>query len=293
MYYFLTQVSQATVYGLLNIFTVTSLKKPTLNDLNNSNNFLRLQNFADKESELLQSKSRIFFLQTSENPHVLSRHACSIESAARLHPNSSIYVLMQSEYVDLNKGSYRHLQTYQNIHFLHFNEQSIYSGTSLTNLLKSKPKQILQYMSISHLSDTLRTALLYKYGGIYFDLDVIPIRNFDNLTNTVGLETFDGVNVAVLAFERQHIVFDLQMDIQLKSIENQFEAFCWNCLGPLALTQALKNICDYQQLHIHKRDRCHRINIQPSYVFYPISYQVKTNFLRFYRTKKMLLLGNS
>jgi lactosylceramide 4-alpha-galactosyltransferase len=251
----------------LNIFTVDLSE-----DIHeNSADYFLLPNFSENESQLLSNKLKIFFVQTSENADLFSRHACSIESAARLHPNGSIYVLMQSKYIHLKKGSFIYLRGYKNIHFIHFNEENIYYGTSLMRLNQTKRKEFIHYFTISHMSDLVRTALLYKYGGVYFDLDVIPLKNFDRFINTVALETDDAVNVAVLAFEKQHLVLDLQMDIQLESIGN---TLCWNCIGPLALTSALKNVCDQKQLYVHKMDKCHRIDIQPSFVFYPIAYQV-------------------
>jgi len=239
-----------------------------------------LENISQKELTLIKTKLKIFFVQTSENDDILSRHACSIESAARLHPDGLIFVLMRSKCILSTTGSYIHLHSYKNIHFVHFNERDIYSGTSLVQLNQTKRKQYIHYFSISHMSDFIRTALLYKYGGIYFDLDVIPLRKFHKFANTVGLETYNGVNVAVLVFEKQHLVLDLQMDIQLKTISNQFHALCWNCLGPTALTDALKNVCDQHRLHIHQKDKCYQIDIQPSYVFYPIPYQVGVLFRR-------------
>jgi len=182
---------------------------------------------------------------------------------------------MYSKYIHLKKGSFIHLRSYKNLHFVHFNEQEIYLGTSLMRLNQIKQIQFIQYLTISHRSDLIRTALLYKYGGIYFDLDIIPLKSFDQFVNTVALEADDAVNVAVLAFEKQHLALDIQMDIQLKTIENLFSnSFCWNCLGPLALTNALKKVCDQQKLHVHKMDKCHQVDIQPSFVFYPINYQV-------------------
>jgi hypothetical protein len=194
---------------------------------------------------------------------------------------------MKSKYIHLKKGSFIHLRSYKNLYFLHFNEENIYSGTPLIQLNKIKRKQFIHYFSISHMSDFIRTALLYKYGGIYFDLDVIPLKNFQSFSNTVALETNDGVNVAVLVFQIKHIVLDLQMDIQLKSIENQFHALCWGCLGPLALTDALKNVCDQHQLYIHQRDKCSQIDIQPSFVFYPIPYQVWFRSIEIFYLKEM------
>ena len=105
--------------------------------------------------------------------------------------------------------------------------------------------------------------MLYHYGI------------FSQFRNTVGLESNEGVNVAVLAFEKQHLALDIQMDIQIASIKNQLHAFCWNCVGPSALSDALKRVCDEDRLQVHAKDRCQQIDIQPSFVFYPIEYQVR------------------
>lgn len=243
-------------------------------------NHLVLDDFTRRESQLLSKQLKIFFVQTSENEDLLSRHACSIESAARLHPTGLIFVFMRSRLIDRKKNVWIRLQTYSNIYFVHFNEQDIYSGTTLARLNHNERRQFIHYFTISHMSDFIRTVLLYKYGGIYFDLDVIPLRTFMTFSNTVGLESNDGVNVAVLVMEKQHLVLDIQMDLQLKSINSPLQAFCWSCVGPSALSDALKHICDEHTLHIHAKDRCHQIDIQPSYVFYPIPYQVR-DFHRF------------
>jgi hypothetical protein len=270
----------------LNIFTVDLSE-----DFHeNSIDYFLLPNFSEKKSQLLNTKLKIFFVQTSENTDLLSRHACSIESAVRLHPNGTIYVLMKNKYIHLKKGSFIHLREYKNLYFVHFNEQDIYYGTSLMRLNQTKQKQFIHYFTISHMSDLIRTALLYKYGGIYFDLDIIPLKNFDRFINTVGLESHNAVNVAVLVFEKQHLVLDLQMNTQLESIGH---SLCWNCIGPLALTKALKKVCDQEKLYIHKMDKCHQIDIQPSFAFYPIAYQVcnlnlKKNNSFSFRNRKFL-----
>ncbi|CAM2725054.1 unnamed protein product [Rotaria socialis] len=288
-----SRLSKASLYGIFNIFTV-EFDDASMRNLNeNSQDYLLLENISQKESELIKTSLKIFFVQTSKNEDIISRHACSIEAAARLHPNGLIFVLMRSKYIHLKKGSYLHLRSYNNIHFTHFDEQEIYRGTSLIKLNKTKRTQFIHYFAISHMSDFIRTTLLYKYGGIYFDLDIIPLKNFQIFSNAVGLETDNGVNVAVLAFERQHLVLDLQMEKQLESIENKFNALCWNCLGPLALTQVLRNVCDQHRLRIHEKDKCLEIDIHPSYVFYPISYQQIPQFFRYSAENVDFLLKNS
>lgn len=274
VYMSVTQLSKASLYGVLNVFTV-NLNEEAEKDFNRTNaNFRLLPSFTEHENEFRSSQLKIYFVQTSENEHLLGRHACSIESAARLHPKGLIFVLMRSRYLHMTKGAAHRLKSYSNIRWIHFNEDEIYAGTSLTQLKGVHRKQFIRYFAVSHMSDFIRTALLYKYGGVYFDLDVIPLRNFSSFRNAVALESSDGVNVAVLAFEKQHLALDIQMDIQLSSFKSQFNSLCWNCVGPSALSDALKRVCDEQILHIHALDRCHQIDIQPSFVFYPIAYQV-------------------
>jgi len=295
-----TQLSKASLYGVFNIFTVDFNNDLYENsyDRNNLNHtdedHLLLENFTKLENELLNTQLKIFFIQTSENEDILSRHACSIESAARLHTNGLIFIFMRSKYIHKKKGSFNRLYTYTNIRFVHFNEYDIYSGTTLSRLNETKRRQFIRYFTISHMSDFIRTALLYKYGGIYFDLDVIPLKTFSLFLNTVALESINGVNVAVLAFEKQHLVLDIQMDIQLTSVNKKFNSFCWNCVGPSALSDALKRVCDDNKLHIHSKDKCQQIDIQPSFVFYPIAYQVKKkSFEKKYQFFCFSLLANS
>ena len=285
VYVSVAQLSKASLYGLLNILTADFYEDSCENNINDiDDSHILLENFSQYESELCQIQLKIFFVQTSENDNILARHACSIESAARLHTNGLIFVLMRSKYIHVETVSFRRLRIYTNIRFVHFNEFNIYSGTTLSRLNESKRLQWIRYFTISRMSDLIRTALLYKYGGIYFDLDVIPLKTFSLFSNTVALESTDSVNVAVLAFEKQHLVLGIQMDIQLMSLNTKLNALCWNCIGPSALSDALKHICDDKKLYIHSKDKCQQIDIQPSFVFYPITYQVKTCVFSIKRT---------
>lgn len=57
------------------------------------------------------------------------------------------------------------------------------------------------------MSDILRLTVLYKYGGLYFDTDVVVLKNMDELpANFLGKEAIDkeevsNVNNAVLGFQ--------------------------------------------------------------------------------------------
>ncbi|CAF1540769.1 unnamed protein product [Didymodactylos carnosus] len=281
LYISITQLSKASLYGIFNIFMVDfddeSLQAATEKQSPDSysKSHILLSDLSTMEYELFTSnRTKLFFVQTSENEDLIARHGCSVEAAALLHPNGLIFVLMKSRYVSRIKGTYSKLyKKYENIRFAHFNETQIYAHTQLSKLNQTPRIQFIRYFAVSHMSDFIRTALLYKYGGIYFDLDVIPLRKFDLFKNSVGLESKDGVNVAVLAFESRHLALDIQMDKQLASASNNFQSLCWSCVGPTALSDALKHVCDGGELHIHQKEKCHDIDIHNTYTFYPIAYQ--------------------
>ncbi|KAG2567620.1 hypothetical protein PVAP13_7NG337100 [Panicum virgatum] len=62
-----------------------------------------------------------------------------------------------------------------------------------------------------NLSNLLRLALLYRYGGVYLDADVVVLRPFSGLRNAIGAQAVDEatgdwrrLNNAVMVFDRAH-----------------------------------------------------------------------------------------
>lgn len=64
------------------------------------------------------------------------------------------------------------------------------------------------------MSDILRLLAIYEYGGIYLDIDVQLLKPLDYLlyTNFVGIEAFNYVNGAILAFEPKHRLIKRVLD---------------------------------------------------------------------------------
>jgi hypothetical protein len=60
----------------------------------------------------------------------------------------------------------------------------------------------------SHITEIIRLATLWKYGGVYLDTDVVVMQELYNLKNAVGTELADErgeakvLNGAVLAFQK-------------------------------------------------------------------------------------------
>lgn len=65
---------------------------------------------------------------------------------------------------------------------------------------------------VTHMSDFLRFLVLYKYGGIYLDLDVVVQKNLDGMpANFCGVERGSDLNVAVFGLQNKigHLISKL------------------------------------------------------------------------------------
>lgn len=97
------------------------------------------------------------------------------------------------------------LRSYSNIHFRNLNLITYSIGTPGEKWIKTGHIYLSIYLE-SHLSDYLRFITLHKYGGIYLDLDVIVLKNFDKMPpNFAGAESIAWTAVGVMGFESGEI----------------------------------------------------------------------------------------
>jgi hypothetical protein len=105
------------------------------------------------------------------NGNLNLKHLYSILSFNYFHPNHKIILWL--EHSEPNKY-FNIIQNYVDIKYFDINKEIL--GTFLQDIN-------LNYRtdSITHYSDCVRTILLYKYGGIWFDLDCLSLKNFDTI----------------------------------------------------------------------------------------------------------------
>lgn len=145
---------------------------------------------ADENSTKFPDKS-VFFIETSCKGSINSRQACSIESAARANPNWQTNVLFAGPVSLENQKEpiFSELQMYGNIKFFRIHVAKYSKGTPLETLL-SKGTLNKSRWRVLHSADVLRFLTLYKFGGVYLDLDVIVAKSFDELAkNWVARES--------------------------------------------------------------------------------------------------------
>lgn len=88
-------------------------------------------------------------------------------------------------------------------------------------------KQALVCKKYAFVSDYIRLAVLYKYGGIYLDTDMKVLRSFNELLNNeafIGFESKYSIAAGIIGAEKKHnyikILLDLYEDKEKVFIKN-------------------------------------------------------------------------
>ena len=103
------------------------------------------------------------------------RQTCSIESAAKMNPEAQVY-LLHSCPIEFNpEEPVTKLLEYPNIKFWRVTLQSLVSGTPLQDWDYNSALRGSSW-PLEHSSDIVRFVILWKYGGLYMDLDFVVIK---------------------------------------------------------------------------------------------------------------------
>lgn len=230
-------------------------------------------NYIDKPT----SGRNIFFHETScfgdEGLTLNARQACAIESAARMNPSMTVYLLFisKSEFSNSTREIVRHLLNYSNVRIRHIDPQRCVKETPLdawytSGVLKKS------HWPVSHMSDILRYLTLWKYGGIYLDLDVVVTSSLENLTNFAGAEDWDDVAAGVMGFDLSKLGRRVA-DACVRDLRKNFRGDVWGNNGPGVITRTLQKLCATTYARDMTTNRCHGFTVYSPSVFYPIHYK--------------------
>ncbi|KAJ6377132.1 hypothetical protein OIU76_026160 [Salix suchowensis] len=117
-----------------------------------------------------------------------------------------------------------------------------------------------------NMSNLVRLALLYKFGGIYMDTDVIVLKRFTKLKNVIGAQTIDletrnwsRLNNAVLIFDKKH-------PLLYKFIEEfalTFDGNKWGHNGPYLVSRVVSRVSGRPGFNF---------TVLPPSAFYPVNW---------------------
>lgn len=227
-----------------------------------------------------KSNKQIFFIE-STNPDggnlILNpREACAIESAARYHPDRDIYVLFTGKTISLesmNKNKSMAdilLKNFKNIYFRSVDVKSISRGSPLEEFVHLEKYKESKFYS-SHFSDILRYLVLWKFGGLYCDLDIVVLKSFDDLgENYVGESSDNFIQSGTMDFSgigTGHLVAEKC----LLHLRDHFDGERWAANGPEVIAAVMKQWCNTTKVANMTPEKCQGIKVLKKHSFLPIT----------------------
>jgi hypothetical protein len=151
---------------------------------------------------------------------------CSVYSVAISNPERS--VIVHTRYVLPDAILWSNLS---NVFVVKINDSTVCADTPAQNFYQ-KFLQIhlnTSIHAIAELSDILRYCIIFKFGGIYVDTDVISLKPFpeDNFIATSYLFAFDAGN--------------LNLRDMLTQLESGYVPGSWGTVGPIPFARVFKN----------------------------------------------------
>lgn len=221
--------------------------------------------------------NNIFFTETDSfirNVVLDPRLACGIESAAKMNPNSQVFLVYSSHMRFENLKLTPELEaivSYPNVHIVHFDIDQLAIGSPLEDFVKSK-KLGLSRFKIKHTSDVLRLLLLWKFSGTYLEDDILVRKPLDSVpSNYVCAQTSTTVTDAVLNLDTK--VGSLIVDTLMSELAEHADGWNSDSYGPMIVTKALQKICETDNVaEIVKKKNCNGFNIMDSSQCYKIPY---------------------
>ncbi|KAE8604870.1 hypothetical protein XENTR_v10014868 [Xenopus tropicalis] len=222
---------------------------------------------------ILKEGNGIIFLETTDRMEPPSLVLCAIESAARVYTDRPVVFFMKG-LTDINteedekqaKKTFPSLSSFQNVYIFPLRMQELFKDTPLLKwFLKADPKK--EKFWIHNLSDGCRMAMMWRYGGFYFDSDVISIRPIPEI-NFLTAEHDQTSGSSVFGLTPHHSF----AWTSLNDFVQNYNGNVWGNQGPTLFTRVLKQSCELSAFKSLDNIVCGNISFLHPERIYPISY---------------------
>ncbi|XP_071999544.1 alpha-1,4-N-acetylglucosaminyltransferase-like isoform X1 [Engystomops pustulosus] len=219
-------------------------------------------------SEVLKQGDGIIFLESTDRMQLPPLVLCAVESAARVYKDRPVAFFMKglndTNTEELVKRHFPTLSPLSNIYFFPLNFEEIFTDTPLHSWYKKiNPQQESYWTHVS--SDGCRLALIWKYGGVYLDTDVISIRTIpkqDFLASEHSTSTGNGI----FGFSPHHPFTQKCME----DFVQKYDSKIWGQQGPILVTRIIKTFCKIPYFNEKEDTMCGNITIFNPQRFFPV-----------------------
>ncbi|CAI9087512.1 OLC1v1021591C1 [Oldenlandia corymbosa var. corymbosa] len=238
----------------------------------------RVKEFFHPASANSSCKFRFFMTWISSSKLFGKREISSMESLFKSHPDGCLIIVSNS--MD-SIGGMEILRPFLDKGFrvsvISPDFNYLFKNTVAQAWLDKLTKGNLDPGEISlgqNLSNLLRLGLLYKFGGIYIDTDVLVLKRFHRFRNAIGAQTINletgnwsRLNNAVMVFDKGH-------PLLYKFIEEfalTFDGNKWGHNGPYLVSRVVSRISERPG---------YNFTILPPKAFYPVDWSRIGNLFR-------------
>ncbi|KAL7636301.1 UNVERIFIED_CONTAM: hypothetical protein RMT77_013060 [Armadillidium vulgare] len=218
-------------------------------------------------------KMSFMLLEGYFNDYLSPRTLCTIESVAS-SSDHAVNVMLTSKTIKMTPATKKIVNNFKNVKIFNIDTKKLVENTPIYEWVLQENWKKSQWPK-SHFNDVLRWLLLWKYGGIYLDTDVIVKENLMQYENFSGLESDRWVGAGVLGFVPGHPLIELC----LKKLITNFDVNGWGSIGPELLTQSLIEKCG-MELPSGKLNSCPDVKIFGPKAFYPIPWWEWPSYLK-------------
>ncbi|CAI9766224.1 unnamed protein product [Fraxinus pennsylvanica] len=198
-----------------------------------------------------------------------SREFLVVESLFKTNPTGCLIIL--SNTMDSRRG-YRILKPLikrgYGVEAITPNLYSLFNNTPSEkwfNDIKNGKRDPGEIPLAQNLSNLIRLAVLYKYGGVYLDTDFIVLKDFSGLRNSIGAQSIDlngnwtRLNNAVLAFDKKHPLLYMFME----EFALTFDGNRWGHNGPYLVSRVVDRV---------EKAKDFNFTVLPPMAFYPVDW---------------------
>ncbi|KAM5291850.1 alpha-1,4-N-acetylglucosaminyltransferase [Ctenodactylus gundi] len=233
---------------------------------------LPLSNSQPGLEDLLSHGRSIVFLETSERLEPPPLVSCAVESAAKIYPERPVVFLMKglNDFTQPSSNSsnpaFSLLSAIDNVFLLSLDMNRLFEGTPLLpwyTQINSSTERYWLHVS----SDASRLAMIWKYGGIYADTDVISIRPIPE-ENFLAAQSSQLSSNGVFGFLPHHPFLWECME----NFVEHYNSDLWGHQGPHLMTRMLRVWCKLEDFKELNDLKCQNISFLHPQRFYPISF---------------------
>ncbi|XP_069071539.1 alpha-1,4-N-acetylglucosaminyltransferase [Pleurodeles waltl] len=221
---------------------------------------------------ILSPGTAIIFLETSDRLEPKPLISCAVESAARIYPERPVIFFMKGlvnhtvEETNSTHKAFTLLSAINNVFIFPLNMETLFKDTPLLPWFnKVNHTQEKHWLHVS--SDASRLAIIWKFGGIYMDTDIISIRRIP-MENFLAAQHQNFSSNGIFSFSPHHNFTWDCMD----SFVKQYNGNIWGNQGPYLFTRILQKWCSFPLFKGKEDGLCHNISLLNPQRFYPIGY---------------------